>query len=106
MVPDVQFEIDTYWAANFGACDPASEVSRVKDRTPLLHIKDGPLEKRQANVALGEGAMDIPAVVAAADEAVLEWLIVEFDACDTDMLTGIEQSYRYLIDSQLGEGNV
>ncbi|MCB1683320.1 MAG: TIM barrel protein, partial [Pseudomonadales bacterium] len=35
LVPDVQFEIDTYWAANFGACDPAEEVARVRARTPL-----------------------------------------------------------------------
>lgn len=106
LVPDVQFEIDTYWAANFGACDPAEEVSRVKDRTPLLHIKDGPLEKQQANVVLGEGAMDIPGVIAAADPEVLEWLIVEFDACDTDMLTAVRDSYGYLRNRQLGEGNV
>ena len=106
LVPDVQFEIDTYWAANFGACDPAQEVSRVKHRTPLLHIKDGPLEKKQANVVLGEGAMDIPGVIAAADPEVLEWLIVEFDACDTDMMAAVEASYHYLTAEQLGEGNV
>ncbi len=106
LVPDVQFEIDTYWAANFGACDPAEEVSRMKQRTPLLHIKDGPLKKGQANVVLGEGAMDIPGVIAAADPDMLEWLIVEFDACESDMMTAVRDSYRYLTNRQLGEGNV
>ena len=106
LVPDVQFEIDTYWAANFGACDPAEEVSRMKQRTPLLHIKDGPLQKGQANVVLGEGAMDIPGVIAAADPDMLEWLIVEFDACESDMMTAVRDSYRYLTNRQLGEGNV
>lgn len=106
LVPDVQFEIDTYWAANFGACDPAEEVSRMKQRTPLLHIKDGPLQKGQANVVLGEGAMDIPGVIAAADPDMLEWLIVEFDACESDMMTAVRDSYGYLTNRQLGEGNV
>ena len=49
LVPDVLFEVDTYWAANFGACDPAAEVARVRLRAPLLHIKDGPLKKDAAH---------------------------------------------------------
>ena len=36
LCPEVQFEVDTYWAANFGAVDVAAEVARVKARTPLL----------------------------------------------------------------------
>ena len=96
LCPKVLFEVDTYWAANFGVVDPAEEVARVKDRAPLLHVKDGPLERDKAHVALGQGKMDIPGVIAAADPNVLEWNIVELDACDTDMMTAVEQSYRYL----------
>lgn len=96
LCPDVRFEIDTYWAANFGANDPAEQVAKYKDRTPLLHIKDGPLEKGKAMVAVGQGAMDIAGVIGAADPNVLEWLIVELDACDTDMTTAVKESYDYL----------
>ena len=99
MVPDVLFEIDTYWAANFGACNPAEEVARVRARTPLLHIKDGPLVKGEPNVAVGAGRMDIPGVIKAADSDVLEWLIVELDACGTDMMSAVQESYRYLTDN-------
>lgn len=106
MVPDVAFEIDTYWAANFGQRDSAAEVARVRDRTPLLHIKDGPLEKDESHVAVGAGRMNIAEVIAAADDDVLEWLVVELDACDTDMMTAIRQSYEYLINNQLAAGNV
>ena len=105
LVPDVQFEIDTYWAANFGACDPAAEVRRVNNRTPLLHIKDGPLVRDQAHVAVGSGILDIAAIIDAADPSVLEWLIVELDACDTDMMTAVADSYAWLTQQQLGEGN-
>ncbi len=104
LCPGVQFEIDTYWAANFGACDPAAEVARVRDRTPLLHIKDGPLEKGRAHVAVGDGRMDIPATVGAADPDVLEWVIVELDACDTDMMTAVERSHAYLTGAGLARG--
>ena len=103
--PAVQFEVDTYWAANFGAVDVAAEVARVKKRAPLLHIKDGPLVKGEAHVAVGDGRMDIPAILDAADPHVLEWVIVELDACDTDMMTAVEKSYRYLTTHQLAAGN-
>jgi sugar phosphate isomerase/epimerase len=104
MVPDLQFELDTYWAANFGACDPAAELRRINTRAPLLHIKDGPLEPKQPHVAVGSGKMDISAVVDAADADVLEWLIVELDACATDMLTAVRASYDYLIEAGLAAG--
>ena len=104
LCPEVQFEVDTYWAANFGAVDVAAEVARVKDRAPLLHIKDGPLEQGKAHVAVGDGKMDIAAVIDAADPDVLEWIIVELDACDTDMMTAVERSHRYLTSHGLAAG--
>ena len=102
--PDVQFEVDTYWAANFGACDPAAEVAYVKDRAPLLHIKDGPNEKGKAHVAVGDGVLNIADIINAADPNVLEWVIVELDACDTDMLEAIRRSYEYLTSTGLASG--
>ena len=104
--PELSFEVDTYWAANFGAVDPAAEVARVKHRAPLLHIKDGPLVEGESHVAVGDGRMDIGGIIDAADPDVLEWLIVELDACDTDMMTAVEGSYRYLVGNGLAAGNV
>ena len=102
--PDVEFEVDTYWAANFGACDPAQEVANVKDRAPLLHIKDGPNEVGKAHVAVGDGVLQIADIINAADPNVLEWVIVELDACDTDMLEAIRGSYAFLTSESLAEG--
>ena len=104
--PNVLFEVDTYWAANFGTVDVAAEVANVKDRAPLLHIKDGPLAKGAAHVAVGDGKMNIAGVLQAADPEVLEWVIVELDACDTDMMTAVERSYHYLTANGLALGNV
>jgi sugar phosphate isomerase/epimerase len=105
-VPEVEFEIDTYWAANFGNNDPAEEISRVKSRMPLIHVKDGPLIKGESHVAVGSGKMDIPALFDAVDPDVFEWAVVELDQCDTDMLTAVAKSYRYLTDNNLAQGNV
>ena len=100
----VLFEIDTYWAANFGAVDVGAEVANVAGRVPLLHIKDGPLVRDEAHVAVGDGRMDVAGVIDAADPGVLEWIIVELDACDTDMMTAVERSYRYLVGNGLATG--
>lgn len=104
--PEVSFEVDTYWAANFGACDPVEEVRRINQRAPLLHIKDGPLEVGKAHVAVGSGVMDIAGIARAADPDVLDWLIVELDSCDTDMFEAIEESYRFLVSEGLASGNL
>jgi len=105
LCPDVKFEIDTYWAANYGANNPAEQVAKFKHRVPYLHIKDGMLERDGAMLAVGDGKMDIPSVIAAADENVLRWLIVELDHCDTDMFTAVKDSYKYLITNNLAAGN-
>jgi sugar phosphate isomerase/epimerase len=98
---DVMFEIDTYWVKT-GGPDPVEIIKKWSDRIPLLHIKDGPCEQGEPMTAAGSGTMDFPPIVAAATSA--EWLIVELDACATDMMEAVEQSCRYLADSGLGEG--
>ena len=96
--------LDTYWAANFGACNPAEELSRIADKAPLLHIKDGPLAKKEPMVAVGSGKVDVPDVINAADPNTIEWLVVELDACATDMMTAIRGSYEYLTSNNLAAG--
>ncbi len=105
LCPDVLFEIDAYWSSNFQANDPAEQLKKFAKRTPYLHIKDGPLEKDKAMMALGTGKMDIPKLLKSADPKVLRWIIVELDRCDTDMVEAIEKSYKYMISNGLAEGN-
>ncbi len=99
--PDVEFELDTYWAANFGTVDSVAEMQRIAKRAPLLHIKDGPLVKDEPMVAVGRGKQPIANIIAAADADVLEWLIVELDACATDVTTAVGES-RTFLDNLLG----
>ena len=118
LCPNVKFQLDTFWAGNFGAEDPAEMVRRFASRTVSLHLKDGTFEPDRAKWRivngkvdrdlklrpLGTGTMDIPAVVAAAPETV-DTLIVELDYCVIEMREALKQSYAYLTENRLGVGN-
>lgn len=92
---DVLFELDTYWAQVAGA-NPTDVMADLQGRLPLIHLKDGAAENTVDNmVALGQGAMDIPAILEASQA---EWHIVELDRCDTDMLTAVNKSHNYLME--------
>ncbi len=102
--PTIFPQIDIYWAANYGAVDVPAFVEKYKERTPTLHIKDGTFVSDEPNLPAGQGRMDTLACVSAADQSILEWLIVEFDNCDGDIMDAVAASYRYLISSGLGHG--
>jgi sugar phosphate isomerase/epimerase len=90
---DVVLEVDTYWAA-VGGDDPAALLTRLGDRVGFLHVKDGPITMETLDqVALGDGAMPVPAILDAAPHALA---VVELDDCRTDMLTAVERSLGYL----------
>ena len=101
--PAVKFELDTYWI-QVGGYDPAEFVRKMGNRSPLLHIKDGPADNRESNMtALGTGAIDIPALIAAGGEHT-QWVFVELDSCATDMMTAVRESYAYLTNNGLARG--
>jgi sugar phosphate isomerase/epimerase len=102
LAPAIFFEIDTYWAQTAGL-DPVQVVKELGPRVPLLHIKDGPAVKDEPQVAVGDGVLDVPRIVRAAEGAV-EWLIVELDRCATDMMEAVEKSYQYLVGGELAHG--
>jgi len=92
--PGVSFEVDTYWVKVAGV-DPVAVVQEMGARARLLHMKDGPGIKGQPNVAVGQGVVDVPAILKVSRDNA-EWLIVEFDRCATDMMVAVEESYTYL----------
>ena len=102
--PDIFSELDVYWAA-YGGQDAAKVVATHKARLPILHIKDGTLEKDVPHVAVGSGKLDMHAIIGAADPDVLKWLVVELDNCATDMTEAVRQSYTYLTGQGLAAGN-
>lgn len=97
----VVLEVDTYWAAVGGV--PAPELlARLGERVKFLHVKDGPItEDPKAQLPAGTGAMDVPAVLAAAPEALR---VVEFDAYAGDIFEGLAASLAYLRGLSPAEG--
>lgn len=86
-------EIDTYWVAVAGV-DPAELLGRLGDRVSFLHVKDGPLDgNTAAQQPAGQGAVDVPGILAAAPRALR---VVEFDDYAGDVFDGIRQSVEYL----------
>jgi sugar phosphate isomerase/epimerase len=98
--PDlVKFEMDTYWVQRAGI-DPAKYLHGLKDRCPLLHIKDMESGPEQFFAEIGEGILDFNAIFNEADFAKVQWLIVEQDECRKPAFESIAISYRNLQKTQ------
>jgi len=91
-------ELDTYWI-QAGGGDPAAWVRRCAGRQPVLHLKDMVVtpEREQRMAEIGEGNMNWPAILQAAEEGGVEWYLVEQDQCyDRDPFESLAISYRNL----------
>jgi len=98
---DIFYEIDTYWT-KVARQVPASVVRQFANRARFLHIKDGPAAgPDDFMVAAGTGSQDFPAIAAAGD---VEWMVVEFDKCETDIFEALRKSYAYMTKNGLAEG--
>ncbi len=90
----VDLELDVYWAS-VGGRDPVTEVGAIADRVRLLHMKDRTAGPAPHDAPVGEGTLQFPAIVDAADAAGVEWYIVEQDE-PAAPLANIATSLRYL----------
>ena len=100
---NVQGEIDTFWIQNGGA-DPVAWCKKLKKRLPLIHLKDYTVNgNAPAFAAVGQGNLNMPAIVKAAEKAGCEWFIVEQDDCyGRDPFDNLAASFAYL--KTLAEG--
>jgi len=101
MVPGVKLELDTYWCANFGAESAPEMVRKFASRIILAHIKDGSFVREAPNLPLGEGKMDIKAVVGALPESA-RTLVIEFDSCAGNIFDAVRRSREFLVENGLG----
>jgi len=93
LAPEVVLEVDTYWA-QVGGTDAAALLGRLGSRVRFLHVKDGPATRDTAEqLPAGQGTIDIPAVLAAAPDALR---VIEFDDYSGNVFDGVRQSIRYL----------
>ena len=107
----VQAELDTYWVQHGGA-DPVAWIERMKDRMPVVHLKDmvmlpppsksppkalgGDLRPQQVMAEVGEGNMNFAGILDACKRIGVEWYAVEQDICQRDPFESLAISYRNL----------
>lgn len=100
---DVKLEMDIFWVSVAGH-DPVELLKKYSGRVPLLHLKDkkkGQAVQYNENVPkdtfkeIGNGSIDIPAVLKAADAAGVRHYFVEQDQ-SPDPIASLRQSYKYL----------
>lgn len=98
--PDhVKCQIDLWWAY-YGLVDPAKLVRRYGTRVRLVHLKDGKGRGDAPQAEAGQGVMDWNRVLAACDEAKVEFGVVELDTCPRPPL----ESVRMCLDYFRGRG--
>ena len=99
----VKLELDVFWVSITGT-DPVAALKQYAGRVALVHLKDKlkgaptALDEsvpKQTFVEVGSGAVDFPAVLAAAEAAKVEHYFVEQDH-SPDPLASLKQSYQYL----------
>jgi len=94
--PDhLQAELDIYWVQHGGA-DPVAYLNKLAGRCPLVHLKDMADNADRSFAAVGEGILDFPAIIAAAEDAGSVWGIVEQDVCPADPMESIATSLMNL----------
>jgi sugar phosphate isomerase/epimerase len=100
----VFLEMDIFWVTEAGH-DPAQVLKKHAGRVPLVHLKDRAKGlatqfsedvPKDAFKEVGSGAIDIPAVLKAADTAGVKHYFVEQDETSGDPIASLRQSYRYL----------
>lgn len=93
----LQVEMDTCWVY-YGGYDPVAYINKYAGRLPIIHLKDmKKMEDGSAEtVVLGEGEVNLAAIIEAADAAGTEWAVVEQDFCRRAPLESIADSMKWI----------
>ena len=97
----VLWEADLFWIARAGI-DPAGFLQEIGPRGKVLHFKDGHITDRSIEIPFlpaGQGEVDLIAAAKVGNDA--EYIAVELDAYDGDMLKAVEQSFLYLTENKI-----
>ncbi len=101
----MQLQLDVFWAS-VGGADPVALLRQYSGRIASLHLKDKDPRTatsvdegtvpRTAFVEVGSGAIDFPAILAAARAAGVRHYFVEQDQTPGDPVESLRKSYAYL----------
>ncbi len=98
-IPELAPEIDTYWVFNAGH-DFVEYCKKYEGKVISLHLKDG---TKTEDTAVGEGEVDIQAVLDLANDIGAKWLVMEdesigreeFDSVTVGM-DNLKNRYKYI----------
>ncbi|CAG7650263.1 sugar phosphate isomerase/epimerase family protein [Paenibacillus allorhizosphaerae] len=88
-------ELDLYWVKK-GGYDPRTYLLSYKGRAPLIHVKDMADDADGTFAEVGYGIIDYKPIFAIAEEAGVEYYIVEQDRCQRPALESVRMSIEYL----------
>ena len=100
----VSLELDIFWVSVAGH-DPVMMLKHHGDRVQLLHLKDkakgfavqyNETVPKDTFKEVGNGSVDIPAVLKAASQSSVKHYFVEQDQTAGDPVASLKQSYKYL----------
>lgn len=115
----VLYEADVFWVSRAGL-DPAAFIEQIGARGRVLHFKDGIVanqaafkedETESGKVMVsdaipfrpaGQGQVDLVAAAKSLRHA--EYLAVELDSFEGDMMQAVRESYRYLTTKGIARG--
>lgn len=96
--PELLAEVDVAWVAR-GGQDPAEYLGNFDDQLFAIHVKDnapeGEAEDEKGFAIPGQGVMDWQSILPAADDAGVEWYIIEHDL-PADAAAVVIQGARFL----------
>jgi sugar phosphate isomerase/epimerase len=93
--PELFIELDLGWAWYAGV-DVLALLVHVRDRCPLVHVKDIASRNGREFRPVGDGAVGYERLAPAAAAAGVEWLLVEQDEADGSSIAAAERSFRAL----------
>ncbi|WP_310550015.1 sugar phosphate isomerase/epimerase family protein [Paenibacillus glufosinatiresistens] len=103
----LQVEMDTCWVHHAGY-DPVAYMAAYAGRLPIIHLKD--MKKNPdgtaETVVLGEGEVDLPSILSAAETHGVEWAVVEQDFCSRSPLESVRDSMAWLKGYAGNEGQL
>lgn len=95
---EVEAQLDVFWA-QAGGQHPSELVRRLGDRIRTLHIKDGDGQRGTPQVPVGAGTIDNRGAIEAGDH--VDYHIIEFDRCATDIFQAAKASADSLVAAGL-----
>nr|HML48418.1 sugar phosphate isomerase/epimerase [Clostridia bacterium] len=99
----VGFQPDVFWLTAAGT-EPSSSLRLFKGRALYMHVKDYAIKSREGILEsvprmfapVGQGNLNWPGILAAAEEAGIRLFVVEQDQCEGDPFDSIQVSFENL----------